>query len=146
MNVYSQFWLFSWQFPLFHTFSWLLVKFRVLFSQKWVFLFCLFHFRANPPVQIHARVSPVTVPCPGCTLSWPTVKALRVYSVYKVAGLGISKKKKEWVELRSSSKLFVTLRVCAKSPSGRLQGTVYSFSFITCHVSHMFTSTLFPYT
>lgn len=108
--------------------------------------FSVLSMSAHPTVQIHAYVSPVMMTCPGCTPSQPTVEALWVYSVYKVAGLGISKKRKKWVELRSSSKLFVTLRVCARRPSGRLQRTVYSFSFITFHVSHMFTSTLFPYT
>lgn len=70
------------------------------------------------------------------------VEALWVHSVYKLTGLGISKKKQEWVELRDSRKLFVTLRVFAR----RLQRTVYSSSFITFHASHMFTSTSFPYT
>lgn len=162
INVYSQFWLFSWQFPLFRTFSRLLVKFGMLFSQKWVFLFCsisglrgqskysdparrpwdqrLFYslMSAHPTVQIHTYVSPVIMTCPGCTLSQPTVEALWVYSVYKVTGLGISKKKKEWVELRSSSKRFVTLRVCARRPSDQLQRMVYSFSFITFHKSHVY--------
>lgn len=164
INVYSQFWLFSWQFPLFRTFSRLLVKFGMLFSQKWVLLLGLFYFRAkrrklniqtrlecpgttgfsivsmsaHPTVQIHTHLSPVTMTCPGCTPSWPTVEALWVYDVYKVTGLGISKKKKEWEELRSSSKLFVTLRVCKETIRPTTQdGLFLLFHHIPCE-SHVY--------
>lgn len=69
--------------------------------------------------------------CPGCTPSE------RLYGCRVFTSLEISKKKKEWVELRSNSKLFAILRVCARGPEddyrGRFIPSLSSHSmWVTC--------------
>lgn len=105
---------------LFHNFDCLVDSF--LFSALW-------KYRCT---------SALWLTCPGCSPPRPTVEALWVYGVYKVTGLEISKKKKEWVELRSSSKLFVTEGMC-KEPIGPTteDGLFLLFHHIPCE-SHVY--------